>query len=95
MLENRIFASDLRCCYGQTAFRPEPERKPTLTRGIKAKILRLRPQFHNMDFEETNAKLISHEFLAVVLAGFGNEYARATYFTVIIFDRPFQTYSPD
>ena len=48
-----------------------------------------------MDFEETNAKLISHEFLAVVLAGFGNEYARATYFTVIIFDRPFQTYSPD
>lgn len=26
-----------------------------------------------MDFEEANAKLVSHEFLAVVLAGFGNE----------------------
>ncbi len=27
-----------------------------------------------MDFEEPNAKLVSHEFLAVVLAGFGNQY---------------------
>ncbi len=26
-----------------------------------------------MDFEEPNAKLVSNEFLAVVLAGFGDE----------------------
>ena len=48
-----------------------------------------------MDFEETNAKLVSHEFLAVVLAGFGNEYAGANYFTGFLFDHPFQTYSTD
>ncbi|KAI9437749.1 UDP-3-O-glucosamine N-acyltransferase [Lactarius indigo] len=31
-----------------------------------------------MDFEEANAKLVSHEFLAVVLAGFGNELTPLT-----------------
>ncbi len=41
-----------------------------------------------MDFEEANAKLVSHEFLAVVLAGFGNEYVGATYFTEFLFDHP-------
>ena len=27
-----------------------------------------------MNFEEPNANLVSHEFLAVVLAGFGDEW---------------------
>jgi hypothetical protein len=42
-----------------------------------------------MDFEQTNAKLVSHEFLAVVLAGFGNEYVGAIYFTGSLFDHHF------
>jgi hypothetical protein len=48
-----------------------------------------------MDFEEANAKLVSHEFLAVVLAGFGNEYVGAVCFTGFLFDHPFQTCSTD
>jgi hypothetical protein len=33
-----------------------------------------------MNFEEPNANLVSHEFLAVILAGFGDEWVWITNF---------------
>jgi hypothetical protein len=33
-----------------------------------------------MNFEEPNTNLVSHEFLAVVLAGFGDEWVWTTNF---------------
>ena len=36
-----------------------------------------------MDFEEPNAKLVSHEFLAVILAGFGDQWVWTTHFLIV------------
>ena len=41
-----------------------------------------------MDFEEPNAKLVSHEFLAVLLAGFGDECVCTLCFLNILCDDP-------
>ena len=41
-----------------------------------------------MDFEEPNAKLVSHEFLAVLLAGFGDECVCTLRFFNILCDDP-------
>ena len=41
-----------------------------------------------MDFEEPNANLVSHEFLAVVLAGFGDECVWTLRFLNLLCDDP-------
>lgn len=43
-----------------------------------------------MNFEEPNANLVSHEFLAVILAGFGDEWVWITNFCNFSRDHPVQ-----
>jgi hypothetical protein len=43
-----------------------------------------------MNFEEPNANLVSHEFLAVILAGFGDECVWTTNFCIFCVTIPFR-----
>jgi hypothetical protein len=48
-----------------------------------------------MDFEEHNAKLLSREFLAIVLAGFGDEWVWIISFPNLLCDHAVQAPSPN